>query len=50
MTHKAPGKHHREGISLIRLSKMFPDDATAEKVVYTLSLWQPRKSLQSVLG
>ena len=25
------GKHHREGISLIKLSKMFPDDATAEK-------------------
>ena len=31
MAHKAPGKHHREGISLIKLSKMFPDDATAEK-------------------
>jgi len=31
MAHKAPGKHHREGISLIKLSKMFPDDAIAEK-------------------
>ena len=31
MAHKAPGKHHREGISLIKLPKMFPDDATAEK-------------------
>ena len=33
MAHKAPGKHHREGISLIKLSKMFPDDAIADKVV-----------------
>lgn len=27
---KGPGKHFREGISLIKLFKMFPDDATAE--------------------
>lgn len=27
---KAPGKSHREGISLRKLFKMFPDDATAE--------------------
>lgn len=27
----APGKHYRKGISLPRLFKMFPDDATAEK-------------------
>ena len=24
MAHKAPGKHHREGISLMKLFKMFP--------------------------
>ena len=29
MTHKAPGKAHREGISLIQLMEMFPDEATA---------------------
>ena len=28
---KAPGKSHREGISLEKLFQMFPDDATAEK-------------------
>ena len=27
---KAPGKSHREGISLIEIMKRFPDDATAE--------------------
>ena len=27
----APGKHYREGISLIELFKMFPDEKTAEK-------------------
>ena len=31
MTHKAPGKSHREGISLIQLFKMFPDEQAAEK-------------------
>ena len=31
MAHKAPGKNHREGLSLKRLLKMFPDDETAEK-------------------
>ena len=31
MTHKAPGKSHREGITLIQLAKMFPDDETAER-------------------
>ena len=31
MAHKAHGKHHREGISLIKLSKMFPDNSAAEK-------------------
>ena len=30
MAHKAPGKHYREGISLIDLLEMFPDDASAE--------------------
>ncbi len=31
MSHKAPGKHYRKGISLIEIFRMFPDDATAEK-------------------
>ncbi len=31
MTKKAPGKSHREGISLKKLFQMFPNDATAEK-------------------
>ena len=31
MTQKAPGKSHRKGISLPELSRMFPDDAAAEK-------------------
>ncbi len=31
MAHKAPGKSDREGISLIQLLRMFPDDAAAEK-------------------
>ena len=30
MAHKAPGKHYRNGISLFKLTKLFPDDATAE--------------------
>ena len=30
MTHKAPGKNFRKGISIIELFDMFPDDATAE--------------------
>ena len=30
MNHKAPGKSHREGISLREIFKRFPDDATAE--------------------
>ena len=29
MAHKAPGKHYREGISLIEIIEMFPDDASA---------------------
>ena len=28
---KAPGKHYREGLTIIQLFQMFPDDATAEK-------------------
>ena len=31
MTHKAPGKHYRKGITLVELFKMFPDNASAEK-------------------
>ena len=30
MTHNAPGKHFRQGLSLKALFKMFPDDDTAE--------------------
>lgn len=30
MARKAPGKHYREGISIFDLTRMFPDDATAE--------------------
>ena len=30
MAHKAPGKHHREGMTLMQTVEMFPDDATAE--------------------
>ena len=29
MTKKAPGKSHREGISIIELTEMFPDEASA---------------------
>ena len=31
MAQKAPGKSHREGISLIELFGRFPDDAAAEQ-------------------
>ena len=31
MAQQAPGKHYREGISLLELTRMFPDDATAEQ-------------------
>lgn len=31
MADKAPGKHFREGISLIELMRFFPDNKTAEK-------------------
>ena len=31
MAHKAPGKAFRKGISLIELTRMFPDDETAEQ-------------------
>ena len=27
MAHQAPGRHYREGLSLLDLFKMFPDDA-----------------------
>ena len=30
MAHKAPGKHYREGLSLVQLTRMFPDDIAAE--------------------
>ena len=31
MAHKAPGKHYRAGLTLIELTRMFPDDAEAER-------------------
>ena len=31
MAHKAPGKSHREGLTVIELFKLFPDDAAAER-------------------
>ena len=31
MTYKAPGKAHREGISLLELAEMFPDEEAARK-------------------
>lgn len=30
MAHKAPGKHYREGITLVEMMRRFPDGATAE--------------------
>ena len=30
MAHNAPGQHHREGVSLVDVMRMFPDDAAAE--------------------
>ncbi len=30
MAHKAPGKHHREGITFVELFRMFPDDEAAQ--------------------
>ena len=31
MAHKAPGKHYREGMSLVEVMRMFPDGAAAER-------------------
>ena len=31
MAHNAPGKHYRHGLSLLGVTSMFPDDATAER-------------------
>ena len=31
MAHKAPGKHYREGMSLVEIIRIFPDDAAAER-------------------
>ena len=31
MAHNAPGKHHRNGMTLAQLLKKFPDNATAEQ-------------------
>ena len=39
MAQKAPGKSHRKGITLLPLTKMFPDDAAAER--WFLDRWWP---------
>ena len=31
MANNAPGKHYREGVTLIEMTRLFPDDATAEQ-------------------
>ena len=31
MAHNAPGKHYREGMSLVEVMRKYPDDATAER-------------------
>ena len=31
MAHNAPGKHYCKGLSLVELTRMFPDDETAER-------------------
>ncbi len=36
MTQKAPGKHHREGITFPELFRMFPDDAAAQAWVESI--------------
>ena len=38
MAQNAPGKHFREGLSLVELIEMFPDDATAERW-FTKNRW-----------
>ena len=39
MAHRAPGKHYRNGLSLIELTRMFPDDSTAERW-FVAQRWQ----------
>ena len=55
MAHKAPGKSHRRGISLVKLLKMFPDDEKArewfEKKLWPTGprlplLWLPGRSIR----
>ena len=36
MAQNAPGKHYREGISLIELFDRFPNDATPEEIAQAL--------------
>ncbi|MDE0372433.1 MAG: IS1595 family transposase [Rhodospirillales bacterium] len=38
MAHKAPGKYYRKGVTLLELTRMFPDDATAERW-FVKTLW-----------
>ena len=39
MAYKAPGKHYREGLSLVELTRLFPDDETAERW-FVKTRWQ----------
>ena len=39
MAHRAPGKHYRNGLSLIELTRMFPNDTTAERW-FVAQRWQ----------
>ena len=38
MTQKATGKAHREGLTLVEIARMFPDDAAAEEWVHPVPL------------
>ncbi len=31
MAHKAPGRHHREGVTLLQIADMFSDEAAAKE-------------------
>ena len=42
MAQNAPGKHYREGISLIELFDRFPNDATPEEIAQALFQRAPK--------
>ena len=48
MSKRAPGKHYREGLSLIELTAMFSDDAQSREMVCCKSLagWCTLPALQ----